>query len=146
MDLRFDIKQAGSSDILAHLRTCDRSFLPVLSTRVELETYAAKLARFAVTFEAWEQGTLVGLIGAYLNDPARMEGYISTVSTVPGHWGRGIADRLLGMLLAYADGHGFETLSLEVAESNAGARKLYEKHGFAVTGKSGTMLNMARRS
>jgi ribosomal protein S18 acetylase RimI-like enzyme len=50
---------------------------------------------------------------------------------VPSKRGHGIGDELLQALIAKAKAAGYERLSLSVEPGNP-ARKLYERHGFAV--------------
>jgi GNAT superfamily N-acetyltransferase len=53
------------------------------------------------------------------------------IAVVPSKRGHGVGDALLKALLAKARAGGFERLSLSVEPGNP-ARKLYERHGFAV--------------
>jgi ribosomal-protein-alanine N-acetyltransferase len=48
---------------------------------------------------------------------------------------KGLGKRLLDGLLAHADGTNSDAVFLEVRESNASARALYESAGFAQTGR-----------
>ena len=48
---------------------------------------------------------------------------------------RGLASALLGHFLDLVKQHGGESVFLEVRASNAAARSLYAKYGFAVTGR-----------
>jgi GNAT superfamily N-acetyltransferase len=53
------------------------------------------------------------------------------IAVVPSKRGHGIGDALLKALVASARAGGYERLSLSVEPGNP-ARKLYERHGFAV--------------
>ncbi|WP_414122566.1 GNAT family N-acetyltransferase [Vreelandella titanicae] len=44
--------------------------------------------------------------------------------------GRGIGSRLLDSIIAHAVDNGFETIRLDVIDSNPRARRLYESKGF----------------
>ena len=67
-----------------------------------------------------------------------------SMALLPGHRGRGIGTALLRRLLAEA-ARGSEAVSLSVSESNA-ARRLYERHGFAVVGSPvGGSVTMLKR-
>ncbi len=48
---------------------------------------------------------------------------------------RGVGGDLLATALRSLDGDGIETVHLEVAGRNQGARRLYARHGFVVTGR-----------
>jgi GNAT superfamily N-acetyltransferase len=54
------------------------------------------------------------------------------IAVVPSKRGHGIGDELLKALIERARAAGYERLSLSVEPGNP-ARKLYERHGFAVT-------------
>lgn len=146
MTISFSTGQATCGEILTHLRACDAAFEPLLSGRVNLDEYAEKLSRKAITFEAWEGDRLVGLVAGYFNDLATQEGFITTVSTHPEYTGRGSASALMAMALRYAADHGFEAVSLEVGEHNQPALNLYQKWGFKRIGTSGGMIRMTCRS
>lgn len=62
------------------------------------------------------------------------EGYISNVAVSPEHRRQGIADALINELLARAKALALSFVTLEVRESNQGARALYKKHGFTDVG------------
>ena len=52
------------------------------------------------------------------------------IAVVPSARGRGIGDALLLALLDRARADGYEAISLSVDKHNAGAIRLYERHGF----------------
>ena len=139
------LKTASADQIAAHLDQCSDQFEPALKNRIDLSEYSRKLFERSVTFEAWDQNRLVGLLAAYINDPHKGTGFITSVSTVASHAGRGIASTLLGYCAHYARIRGFATLRLEVSAQNSGAVRLYQKHGFAPVGDQGASLFMERR-
>ena len=53
----------------------------------------------------------------------------------PAGRGKGIGDALVNSASSWAKAHGYDSLLLWVTESNAPARKLYERCGFTPTGK-----------
>ncbi|HUF57808.1 MAG TPA: GNAT family N-acetyltransferase [Thermohalobaculum sp.] len=63
------------------------------------------------------------------------EAEILTLAVVPAARGRGLGRALLDALTAAAAADGAARLVLEVAESNAAARRLYAAAGFAVIGR-----------
>lgn len=121
---------AEALDIERHLRACDHLFHPPLSSRVDLATYASKLAENAQCVQAWEGDTLAGLVAGYLNIEA-MEIYISNVSVLKSHAGHGIASHLLQLMLQQAKSQGCTRARLEVSPGAAPALRLYGKLGFA---------------
>lgn len=62
------------------------------------------------------------------------EGYISNVAVSPEHRRMGIGDALIDELISRAKALELAFVTLEVRESNAPARALYEKHGFSDVG------------
>jgi ribosomal protein S18 acetylase RimI-like enzyme len=61
--------------------------------------------------------------------------YVNAVATTPAHRGQGIGSRLMQLAEARARESGARTLSLIVAEDNAGARRLYERLGYATAAR-----------
>lgn len=128
--MNYRLDSVGAAELLTHLRAADAGFVPPLSSRVDLAGYADKLAAHARRIEAWQGDALVGLIALYANDPAQ-GGFITNVSVLPGHQGRGIAGELLTRTLALAAELGLPRLRLEVYADNTAALALYRRHGFS---------------
>lgn len=133
LNLHYLIKTAGVDDIYCHLKACNDNFIPPLDTRVELMEYTNKLVVQSITFEAWNDKLLVGLIAVYFNQMdinGRKIGYVSNVSTMLECAGQGIATQLMIMCLKYATQNKVNEISLEVNSSNIIAIGLYKKLGF----------------
>ena len=81
-------------------------------------------------FLAWSEGNPIGIAGAF-----RTGGRIDVISmwTSPAHRGRGVGRALLDAALAFA---GEAVVHLTVTETNAGARRFYERRGFIPTGST----------
>jgi len=126
--------RASGAEIAKHLLCCDADFVPSLSSRVDINDYARKIAGKATRFEAWSGGTLVGLVAAYCNDQEKRIAYITSVSVLKAWAGKGIAASLMKLCIDYSKTSGMRQISLEVASDNMPAIKLYEKSGF-VAGK-----------
>ena len=114
-------------------------------------TDAAELEKVSLGHEAWNEkqllesslrddtvylvaekgGRIVGLCGV---QNISGEGEITNVSVSPDCRCMGIGSRMLERLLGRGQEIGCEEFTLEVRESNASARKLYEKFGFANEG------------
>ncbi len=124
------MNKASAAEIAEHLARCDANFVPLLSGRVEINSYAQKIASFATRFEAWSDGTLVGLVAAYCNDHEKRIAYITSISVLKEWAGKGIATCLMSRCIEYAQTLGMRQVSLEVAQENAPAISLYEKNGF----------------
>jgi [ribosomal protein S18]-alanine N-acetyltransferase len=63
------------------------------------------------------------------------EAEILTLAVAPAWRRRGAGKRLVGQACSVAETKGAKALFLEVAETNAGALRLYEKFGFACVGR-----------
>ena len=83
--IEYSLNQATEEEIANHLSRCDADFVPPLSGRVEISSYAHKIAGNATRFEAWAGGALVGLVAAYCNDSERRSAYITTVKIGRAH-------------------------------------------------------------
>ena len=127
--------KASDAEIAEHLTCCDASFVPPLSTQVEIDAYAKKITDKAMRFEAWADGKLVGLVAVYCNDHEGCSAFITSVSVLPAWLGNGIATRLLDQCIEHSQASGMRQINLEVASGNNPAVKLYAKRGF-VAGKS----------
>lgn len=57
--------------------------------------------------------------------------YINILATFPQHRGKGYGSELLRIAEVRARDAGLGRMSLIVSDANAGARRLYERHGFA---------------
>ncbi|MDQ3101816.1 MAG: GNAT family N-acetyltransferase [Bacteroidota bacterium] len=129
-ELHYREAAATKEVILAHLRECDMLFVPPLSSWIDLPAYGEKLAAHATTFGLWQNECLVAFIAAYMNRPEGGIAFISSVSVVADHQGRGLASLLLDKVKERAGAMGFAKIHLEVDERNFNAIALYERHGF----------------
>ena len=130
MTTSYRVGTADEAQILEHLRACSAQFVPPLDSRVEIGAYARKLHAHAMCFEAWSGDTLVGLVAAYVNDPARVSAFLSSVSVLPAALGSGLASDLLRVCVRHCEEMRFSRIDLEVAAANERARRLYQRHGF----------------
>ena len=77
-------------------------------------------------------GSIVGMIVNWLLVD---EVHVATIATHPGYRRQGIARKLLSHSLRYMSDEGAVSSFLEVRESNAAAREMYRKFGYAETGR-----------
>ena len=103
---------------------------------VSVDEDAARLSK-GDRFLAFRDGVAVGLIGLNRQSMPRMahRGEIGPLYVAPDARGQGIADGLLGAVVAAAQGFGVWQLELSVYVENPVAIALYERHGFTLTGK-----------
>jgi ribosomal-protein-alanine N-acetyltransferase len=77
-------------------------------------------------------GLVVGYVVAWF---AGGDGEVANVAVAPAARGRGIGGLLLDAAIAAAAENGAEALYLDVRESNARARSLYDSRGFVEVGR-----------
>ena len=139
--LDFRVDACTEEDIRSHLSGCDARFSPPLSDRVDIGEYSKKLRVNAVTFEAWNGESLVGMVAAYI-DASERSCFITNTSVLAEFSGRGVAARLLAACLERARAEQVETVSLEVSQDSRPAIRLYAKFGFQVVGNREGFLKM----
>jgi GNAT superfamily N-acetyltransferase len=74
-----------------------------------------------------------GLIGGYQEDPVTVE--LVSMFVRPSARGRGVGEALVAAVVDWAGKRNATTVHLWVTETNAPARALYERCGFALTGE-----------
>ena len=142
MTLIYKTRTASYEEIHRLLEECDTNFIPPLSSRVDLLAYARKIFENAISFEAWDANVLVGMVNTYLSDASTRTGFITNVSVLREHRGKGIAFILLQMCLDHPRRIGFSRVRLETSLQNAPAIRLYSRAGFRTVEVSGGNLLM----
>jgi len=132
---------ATEEDIHLHLLICKNNFIPALDVTVNINEYARKIRNNAVTFEAWHNKILIGLIAAYFNNK-NIKGYITNVSVHGDYLRKGIASKLMNDCINYGNKIRYKEISLEVNKLNKNAIILYEKFNFRKTGEKEKFLTM----
>lgn len=135
-DIIYKTGTATKKDILLHLTACNSNFIPALNSRVDLSEYAEKISVHAITFEAWFQSNIIGLVAMYLNKNDK-SGFITNVSVSKEFMGKGIASELLKECVSYVVKSELEGVKLEVNKNNLPAIELYKKYNFI----KGELLN-----
>lgn len=138
----YSIDRADFITIHKHLLACNHSFTPSLSTTVNIDEYSKKIRKNAVTFEAWDNNQLVGLVSGYFNDVTSKIGYVTNVSVMVNYQGLGIANMLLVKCINYAKDSEFVKVKLEVHKNNNAAINLYKKFGFNVASNLEDFIKM----
>lgn len=128
--IKYDINKASEVQIFNHLTQCSELFIVPLATYVNINEYAAKIKKNAVTIEAWENEELIGLIAVYLNDTILLEGFITNVSVLQRFQKKGISKCLLLKTIELSKANNFKELKLSVYKDNVPALKLYKQNGF----------------
>ena len=140
--LRYEIKSSLREDILTHLTECNNNFSPSLSDRVNLGEYAEKIFVKALTFEAWADHRLVGLIAVYIGQSEPYITFVTNVSVVRNFARRGIATELLTKCIAYARNLKQRQIVLEVSPTNSHAVSFYKKFDFKQLGQKSGFISL----
>jgi ribosomal protein S18 acetylase RimI-like enzyme len=77
----------------------------------------------------------VGLAGGYTEAEEPDRPWLVSVWVDPAWRGKGLGDKLVNTVIAWATSRNAVGLQLDVAESNQAAIRLYERCGFVATGK-----------
>ncbi len=85
-----------------------------------------------IYFVCEKDGKMAGHVGMSV---VAGEGYITNMAIRPAFRRQGLGFGLMNHLLDWSKKHNLEFVSLEVRESNAQARSLYEKNGFCMVGQ-----------
>lgn len=86
-----------------------------------------------VNLLAVEDGMPAGMGSGLLDDPGTA--YLVGMWVAPEARGRGVGGALIDAIAGWAHERGARHLALWVADENASARMLYERHGFRSTGE-----------
>jgi ribosomal-protein-alanine N-acetyltransferase len=128
--IEYKISSATETQIKLHLFECSENFIPSLDSTVNISEYAQKIYSKAITFEAFCENVLVGLIAAYFNHEKKNAAFITNVSTNKQFSGRGIASELMNNVIAFAITLKSPKIILEVNKNNNSANKLYQNFSF----------------
>ncbi|GAB2989175.1 hypothetical protein GCM10027284_02130 [Cyclobacterium sediminis] len=130
-DLKFTNKVSLKS-LYTFILKSDNFFNPSLSTRVSLDDYAQKLYKKATVFAYVNgEGSLVGAVVVYQNDPDKIYAYIPFLSVAKEYRGRGIFKDLFKKVESNLYEKGFQYLGLETW-LGGDALAYYLKNGFYI--------------
>ena len=124
------------------ISTLDEDLASRLRQSVELEEYSVKLSKHAEFVTACIDGSVVGVIAFYTNEQAA-EIYVPYVCIGSMHRRKGIADRLMQLLIEHAQSKGY-SISLEVLVCNTSAISLYKKFGFEIYAQDSIKYKLRR--
>ncbi len=103
------------------------------STPWSLESFQKDLTNEnAVYFCLEDDGNVIGYVGMWRSFD---EGNINNIAVLPDYRRKGYGRLLLEHLISYGKEQKLSFLTLEVRESNAGARALYQSVGFLEVGR-----------
>ncbi|MDB4909161.1 MAG: ribosomal-protein-alanine acetyltransferase [Gemmatimonadetes bacterium] len=124
------IRQVREGDLERVMRIEAASFADPWSR----DSFTELVENERVFFAGWEEDGEPGVLGYVVSWHVLDEGEVANVAVTPEARGRGIGAALLLAALEDARQRGTRAVYLEVRESNAAARSLYERHGFTQVG------------
>lgn len=119
-----------AADIEGLLRIVDDELKPALSTRVDIHTFAEKIAANATVFSTYMDGRMIGFISIYCNNVRDKAAYLPMMAVEKEYRRSGTGSLLLDLSISYLKSIGFKTFRLEVFKSNKRALAMYLSHGF----------------
>lgn len=112
----------------------DHDFDPPLSSRIQIDAYAQRLADNAevLVAEDEEHGAPIGVCAFYCNDALTLEGYITYLGVIPRARHLKIGQQLVEQSLAIAWSHSMRSVALHTTPHDPRLQRFYERSGFAV--------------
>lgn len=143
--LVYSIKKANRQEIYQHLQGVNKLFVPSLEERVDIADFSDKIFNNTITFEAWDNENLIGLLSVYFNNTIDYYAFINNVSTEKKYANSDIATSLMNSCIEYGQNNNFKIIGLEVSTQNLIAIKLYEKFGFQVIEELNGFFKMEKK-
>lgn len=123
---------------LTALRDAPGAFWATYAQEVGLDEEAWRTRlRDRLVFAGYHAGEPAGLVGGYVDGDG--EANLMMMWVAPAARGSGLAGLLIETVLDWARAAGRPRVLLWVADPNTGARRLYERHGFSPTGRTGQL-------
>jgi glycosyltransferase involved in cell wall biosynthesis/GNAT superfamily N-acetyltransferase len=125
-------------DIENHFDSLEHNFIEELKQNIPLNNYFSKIIQNATLYEFWGNDLLVGFAAVYENRGINNPAYLTNISIIKNHTGKGIGSKLLKFVIHELKEKNFSELVLEVKKDNNIAIKLYTKLGFIIDGAKNT--------
>ena len=130
------IKHKEQKEIYKLLLEFDDCF-PHLKEKIEdLEKFAYKLSKNAITIEIIEDNISLGMAAFYANDTSESKvGYLTLIGIKTEFRGMHLGKLLLNTAIDEMKALGMKCIKLEVDNDNLGALGFYKHHGFNENGE-----------
>jgi ribosomal protein S18 acetylase RimI-like enzyme len=128
--IKYSTNISSKKDIKNHFLKCEHSFVPALSSYVDIDSYTDKIFDNAIRFEGFCEKNLVGLAAGYVGPIM----YITNVSIDPDYTNNGIAKTLMKHCIDFCIDSSIKRIELEVYRENKKAISFYKKIGFEFIG------------
>jgi ribosomal protein S18 acetylase RimI-like enzyme len=140
--IKFKKNKSSLKNISSHLEHCSESFIPPLKNYVNIHNYSKKIIENSITFEAWNNDLLIGLIAVYRNNKSK-KAFITNVSVFKKFNNNGIANKLLNNCVSYFKEKNYNTIELEVSKNNIKAVNFYKKNSFLINQQKNKSFHMS---
>lgn len=100
----------------------------------DIKKLSEKFAKYGNVIRISEEDKILGFCAFYANDDVNHCAFLSMIIVIPTAQGKGVGKMLLDDMIQRCREAGMCSISLEVADDNARAIKIYHKAGF-VKGK-----------
>ena len=111
--------------LLHLLKLLDSTYIPPISTILDLETYCNKLHELAIILVAHYNGIDIGFIAFYANDLEHKSAFISSIGIKPEFRGSHIGNILIDQVVEIATENNMSKIELEVNTQNIRAQNFY---------------------
>lgn len=125
-------KKLDESEALNILHKFDSMFSPALSSKVDIDSYSKKLAKFANWVLCMNDSRIIGYIAFYQNTETGID-YIPSICVLDTFRHYHIATQMLSFMMEQAP-TGIKEIQLECRKNNESALRFYSKNGFDVIG------------
>lgn len=112
------------------LGTCDKDFMPILSQRIDIGSYAKKLSQYAQVYCLVSEKQIFGMCAIYLNNG--IEAFITSFNVTQQFQNQGYGKILMQHVLHEAKQQNYKIIILEVDKNNEKAILFYKKNSFVV--------------
>lgn len=119
--------------IADYLRFCDKDFIPTLSRRIDIGSYAKKIFQYAQVYCLVSENQILGMCAIYLNNG--IEGFITSFNISKQIQNKGYGKILLQHVIHEAKLQNYTTIALEVNKKNDKAITFYKKNSFVIVGE-----------
>lgn len=117
-------------EFLAFLREVEGDFVPPLLSRIDVESYYAKLVNYSTFTTCYCSNELVGLSASYDNNYDSKSAFVTFIAVKSNYRGNNIAGQLLKRIEAHARAVGMTKIGIDT--NNPVAKQCYIKNGFVL--------------
>jgi len=137
---RMHVNRSTVDDIIIHLNECSSTFIPALSTYINIVEYSNKIYNGSTRYELYDNFKLIGLLALYDNDDNL--NFITNLSVLPSYQNKGVARYLLDKCKRDVLTKDNKCITLEVFKDNINAINFYINNNFKLLETNGNILTL----